>query len=289
MTDFADKLRRRFKVDLSAPAAEEAPAASPLAERIGPSPAAEFLRRRLLRRMPAKVKVALPPGEELRNAHGACYLRRLSYALDLVHGGVALRRAFAVDRTRLATLAKDDAVAGLDLSQCLFLDTETTGLAGGAGTVVFLCGMAWLDGDMLVLEQVFLRAFSEEGAALAHVAQHVAARPYLVTFVGKSFDRHRLASRMRLHKITTDIVRTPHLDLYHLARRAYKDRLHDTRLRTVEERVLGVVRPDDLPGAEAPAAWLAWIDDETGAVDRVFEHNRLDVLSLVALLGTVAQ
>lgn len=273
MSDFADKLRRRFKV---------------LDDRMTPSPAAEYLRRRLQRRMAHKIKVALPPGAELENAHGGCYVRRLRYPLDTRHGAHALRVAREVDRTRLVALAKDAVAERLDLDACLFLDTETTGLSGGAGTMVFLCGLAWFAGEELVFEQVFLRAFAEEAAALAHIAAHVEARPTLVTFVGKSFDRHRLASRMAMHRIASAIVHTPHLDLYHLARRAYKHRLSDTRLRTVEEAILGVYRDDDLPGAEAPAAWLGWIDDETGAVDRVFEHNRLDVLSLVTLLGVLA-
>ncbi len=76
-----------------------------------------------------------------------------------------------------------------------------------------------------------------------------------------------------------------HLDLFHAARRAWKHELPDTRLRTVEEHKLGFVRHDDLPGSEAPRAWLDWLRDGSGRVDRVMEHNRLDVLSLVALMG----
>ena len=282
MTDFAEKLRRRFKV------AEEPP---PLGGRMPPSEAAEFLRRRLLRRMAPPERVALPDGGELHNEHGGCFVRRLRYALDTRHGAHALRAAHALDdraRATLAALARDAAFEWFDVRRALFLDTETTGLSGGAGTVVFLCGVAWFEDDALVLEQVFLRAFAEEPAALAHVAAHVAARPTLVTFVGKSFDRHRLGARMALHRIESNILRTPHLDLYHLARRVWRHRLADTRLRTVEAAILGVDRPDDLPGAEAPAAWLRWIDDGCGPIDRVFEHNRLDVLSLVALLAALA-
>jgi hypothetical protein len=103
-------------------------------------------------------KVALPDGEELVNAHGRCFLRRRRYPLAALHGEVALARVLAVDRARLAALSKDDTLAALDLSQCLFLDTETTGLSGGAGTVMFLCGLAWFEGDGLALEQVFREA-----------------------------------------------------------------------------------------------------------------------------------
>jgi uncharacterized protein YprB with RNaseH-like and TPR domain len=84
-------------------------------------------------------------------------------------------------------------------------------------------------------------------------------------------------------------VLTPrHLDLYHLVKRAHGKELPDTRLRTVEQHLLGLHRHDDLPGSEAPAAFLDWIRDRTGPVDRVLEHNRLDVLSLAALLGVLA-
>ena len=80
-----------------------------------------------------------------------------------------------------------------------------------------------------------------------------------------------------------------HLDLYHLARRAFGKDLPNVKLRTVEEHLLGLYRDDDLPGALAPAAFVAWLRDRSGRVDQVFEHNRLDVLSLVTLLGVLGE
>jgi uncharacterized protein YprB with RNaseH-like and TPR domain len=109
-----------------------------------------------------------------------------------------------------------------------------------------------------------------------------------VTFVGKSFDRHRIAARLGVHKMQAIVLTPRHLDLYHLVKRAHGKELPDTRLRTVEQHLLGLHRHDDLPGSEAPAAFLDWIRDRTGPVDRVLEHNRLDVLSLAALLGVLA-
>ncbi len=178
-----------------------------------------------------------------------------------------------------------DEQTAAELAHCLFLDTETTGLSGGAGTTVFMVGLGFVDGEELVLEQVFLRSFAEERAALRQVAQRLQEHPLQVTFVGKSFDRHRLAARMTLHRLEHAMLDPRHLDLFHVARRAWKHELPDTRLRTVEEHKLGFVRHDDLPGSEAPRAWLDWLRDGSGRVDRVMEHNRLDVLSLVALMG----
>jgi uncharacterized protein YprB with RNaseH-like and TPR domain len=91
-----------------------------------------------------------------------------------------------------------------------------------------------------------------------------------------------------VHKVRAPVLTGAHLDLYHAVRRAYGAAWPDTRLRTVEQRLLGVVRTDDLPGSEAPAAFLDWMRDGSGAIDRVLEHNRLDVLALAALLGALA-
>lgn len=276
-----DKLRRAFRVDR--PARDEAP----------PPPRDGDLRTFLQRRreqfaVPPRTVVELPPGAEEPTAHGPLWRRELRYPLQHVHGTASLAAVRHLDGARLAQLAKDPSFAAIDPARCLFLDTETTGLAGGAGTVVFAYGLAFLCGDELVLEQLFLRDFGEEEAMLRHVAARLRRFPLQVTFVGKSYDRHRIAARMAVHKVRSPVLTSPHLDLYHVTRRAHGKALPDSRLKTVEQHLLGLQRSDDLPGSEAPAAFLDWIRDRTGPVDRVLEHNRLDVLSLVALLGVLA-
>jgi len=244
-----------------------------------------FLQRR---RRAARPLVELPPGEVQETPHGPLWRRELRYPLSFVHGLVRLWPTGALDGERLATLAKDQAFGALDLQQCLFLDTETTGLSGGAGTVVFAYGLGRIEGQEFVLEQTFLRDFGEELAMLHHLATRLATHPVMVTFVGKSYDRHRIHARLTLHKLAVPVLSLQHLDLYHMVRRAYGKQLPNARLRTVEERLLGLERCDDLPGSEAPAEYFSWLRDRSGAVDRVLEHNRLDVLSLCALLGRLA-
>ncbi|MBX3463111.1 MAG: ribonuclease H-like domain-containing protein [Planctomycetes bacterium] len=275
-----DRLRRAFRV-AGGGAAE--PAGGPSAD------LRTFLQQRADRfRAPPRPIVDLPPGAEVRGPHGVFWRRELRYPREHVHGSAPLAAAWRLDGPRLAALAKDRAFADLDPMRCLFVDTETTGLAGGAGTIVFAYGLGFLDEQELVLEQLFLRDFGEEPALLRHVAARLAERPVQVTFVGKSYDRHRIAARMAVHKVRAPVLTAPHLDLYHLTRRAHGGSLPNARLGTVEAHLLGLARDDDLPGSEAPAAFLDWIRDRTGPVDRVLEHNRLDVLSLVALLGRLA-
>jgi len=237
---------------------------------------------------PPPARVTLPDAEVIRTAHGPLWLRQLRYPLDHAHGQIELGRGAQFDPARVATVSKCEGFARLRPEECLFLDTETTGLAGGAGTVVFAYGIAWFERDALVFEQLFLRDFSEEPAMLHHLAQRMDEHPVPVTFVGKSYDRHRIAARLAVHKIQAPVLTDLHLDLYHVIRREYGKQWPDSRLRTAEERLLGLFREEDLPGSEAPAAFLDWVRDQTGPVDRVLEHNRLDVLSLAALLGAVA-
>ncbi len=276
-----ERLRRVFRV-----ARAESSAPPPTASERDPA-LRTFLQQRLAR-LPRRSRVELPPAEPEAAGAEPLWRRELRYALASSHGTARLGAARDLDGERLAALAKDPGFASLDPRECLFLDTETTGLAGGAGTTVFAYGLAFFRGDELVLEQIFLRDFGEEPTMLRHVAARLREFPVPVTFVGKSYDRHRIAARMAVHKVRSPVLTQRHLDLYHLVRRAHGKTLPDARLRTVEERLLGVVRTDDLPGSEAPAAFLDWIRDGSGPVDRVLEHNRIDVLSLVALLGVLA-
>ncbi len=242
------------------------------------------VREYLLKRR-ERARVELPEGAEVQNECGTCFVRAGDYAFDGVHGSIPIGGVRDVDWARIAELAKDDVFAETRLDECLFLDTETTGLAGGAGTTVFMIGLGFFHDAGFRLEQVFLRSFGDEPAALRHTAERLAEHPVLVTFVGKSFDRHRLASRMTLHRVEAPILDPRHLDLYYLSRRLWKDELPDVRLQTVERERLGVFRDDDLPGSEAPRAFIDWLRDGSGPIDRVFEHNRLDVLTLVTLLA----
>ncbi len=291
MKDLRRKLRRQLGQERGVPSPDEdtssaAREAEPtIPEHAGPGLRSFLLNRRELARQ-ARQKVELPgDGREAKNEAGSFYLRHQRYPRDHVHGYIGLDLVDRLDWQKMSVIGKDEAFADAKLDHCLFLDTETTGLAGGAGTTVFMTGIGWYEEDAFVLEQVFMRTFADEAGALLHIAQRLAERPMMVTFVGKSFDRHRLAARMSIYKIDSPVLAPLHLDLYYCARRTWGDELPNVKLRTVEEERLGFYRDDDLPGSEAPAAFLSWIRNQTGAIDRVFEHNRLDVISLAALLA----
>lgn len=178
---------------------------------------------------------------------------------------------------------------GVDLSQAVFLDTETSGLSGGTGTVVFLLGLARLDGERLVVRQYHLTRFSTESRLFALAAEWLQDAEHVVTFNGKTFDAPLLATRHRLCALHDPISRLRHLDLLHPTRRAFGSRWGDCRLATAERKLLGFEREDDIPGSMAPLAWFAWLQQgQTAGLRGIARHNYWDVLSLLALTPALA-
>jgi len=171
----------------------------------------------------------------------------------------------------------------------VFLDTETTGLAGGTGTVAFLVGLARSAGPDLTVTQWLLTAFHGEAALLAELTETLAGTSTLVTYNGRSFDAPLLQARYRLAGLADPLPGLAHLDLLHPTRSAYGQRWPDCRLQTAEREILGLERTGDIPGHAIPEVWFRWVrSGHAGQLPAVLEHNRLDLVALAALLPRLA-
>jgi len=233
---------------------------------------------------PGDIQVGAPTAlEEVHSEGGVFAVRETRFPAEHVHGAWALGEVTHAAPADFALLARDVALTGLDLDRAVYLDVETTGLSGGAGTISFLVALGTFDAAGFTLWQGFLRGPEEEAAMLAEVARRVAAADALVSFFGKSFDRHRLEDKMRLHGVTPPFEERPHLDLYHPLTRLYRAALPDGRLQTMERALCSVARTDDLPGSFAPEAWFDFLGERAHRLEDVFRHNADDVLSLVTL------
>ena len=153
---------------------------------------------------------------------------------------------------------------------------------------MFLVGLGRFVGGRFELWQGFLPHPADEKKLLEEVAERIADASVLVSFFGKSFDRHRLEDKMRLHGVTPPFEQTIHLDLYHSLRRAHRGQFENCKLKTLERELVGVMRADDLPGSFAPAAWFDFLARRPHRLEGVFQHNADDVLSLATLLCHVA-
>ena len=174
------------------------------------------------------------------------------------------------------------------MDRLLFLDTETTGLSGGAGTVAFEIGVGWFDARGMVIRQYVMRNYAQEAAMLGDIAKLFEKADTIVTFNGKSFDLPLLESRMVMNRIRLHVTAYPHLDLLHAARRVYKLRLGRCNLTTLENAVLGKTREDDLPGAQVPARYFEYLKTgEFALLEDVLRHNFEDVRSLAELTAAI--
>jgi uncharacterized protein len=180
--------------------------------------------------------------------------------------------------------------AHADNRRRVYIDTETTGLSGGSGTLAFLVGIAVVGDDAIDLTQFLLTRFSAEDALLSAFADCLSADDRLVSYNGKSYDLPLLLTRFRMQGLACSFAQLPHVDLLHPVRRLFGNRWRDCRLLSVEQQLLGFSRVDDLPGSEAPAAWFGYMRaGEAGPLIKVVEHNRQDIVSLAVAHSALAQ
>ena len=233
----------------------------------------------------------LLPGEVVVNSRGSFFLHREAHGLDYHHGSHALSDLFARLGQASAWLARDERLAAVEPGRIAFIDTETTGLAGGSGTYTFLVGVGVFEGDAFVVNQFFMRDYDEEPAQMEALGDLLDRMEAVVSFNGKSFDMPLLETRFIMNHRPFGLASAAHLDLLAPARRIWRHRLDSCALSSLEGNVLGVQRTEaDVPGWLIPELYVEYVrtGDARNLVG-VFYHNAQDILSLVTLatrLGT---
>ncbi len=231
----------------------------------------------------------LPGGRVEETAVGACYVFDHVYPLSYQHGDDRLADLLGFLPETAVPYEKDARLQNLNFKDFLFLDTETTGLAG-AGTLAFMVGVAFfeqrrVEGQVFVVRQYFLRDHGDEAAMLTLLDELFADKTALVTFNGRSFDVPLLDGRYLMNRMLSPFAEVPHLDLLSPSRRLWRNRLGSCALGDLEPNLLGVQRThEDVPGFLIPSLYHNYL--RTGnpqELVRVFYHNRIDMLSMVTL------
>lgn len=225
-------------------------------------------------------------GKFISTPFGDSFIRENYFPRDYRCGEVELFHIFQSSAKTISSLARDDRLKKIDISKTVFLDTETTGLAGGAGTYVFLVGVGYFEGDQFCVRQYFMRDYNEERALLSALNDLLSNFKAVVTYNGKTFDLPLMESRYIMSGMKMSLKNPYHFDLLYPARRLWKRRLENCSLSTVERDILGVIRDDDVPGYLIPEIYFSYLrTKDARALKQVFEHNLQDILSMVALVS----
>lgn len=233
----------------------------------------------------------LVPGHFYTTYHGQCFVVEATYPPDHLHGNLPLSAFLSLPPGTIAQIARDAALASVDLRRVCFLDTETTGLSGGTGTMAFVVGLGFFAEEDFRLRQYFLRDPGDELAMVEALAEHLPEFEALVSFNGRAFDVPILENRFILARVPPPTAGMPHLDLLHPARRLWQYHLPSCALSALEPEVLGILREqDDVPGGVIPYLYRDYLrTGDAREMKRVLYHNAVDVLSLVTLAARLCR
>jgi len=226
-------------------------------------------------------------GQEVETPLGKHFETERLYERHKLHGSFEIAALEELPEDLLGAISEGD-VASAPASRWAFLDTETTGLAGGSGTYAFLIGVGRIADDGFRVRQFFMRDYGEEASLLYALEQHLAEFDTLITYNGKTYDLPLLETRYRMSRARPPFSRLGHLDLLFGARRLWKLRYESCRLTALETQILGVEREGDLPGEMIPYVYFEYLRSrEAGRLVPIFHHNAVDILTLACLTGIV--
>ncbi len=210
-----------------------------------------------------------------------------SYVLGASYGQIPLAMGLQIPADILGFLSREAAFEGLDLSSAVFLDLETTGLAGGTGTVPFLVGLAYYRDERFKVTQFFLNEMAEEGRLIAELDRFVREMGFksLVTYNGKAFDLPLVETRFALHRAPCPLRGLPHLDFLFSARSLWKHKYDSCRLFNLAREIVQAERSEDIPGEEIPQRSFQYIrNGDFSLIDPIIYHNQEDLLSLLGVV-----
>lgn len=227
------------------------------------------------------------PFEEIETAHGRHYETEKLYQRHRRHGSVGIADLEDLPHDLLEPISNGE-IRGIPPTKWCFLDTETTGLAGGSGTYPFLIGVGRITAEGFRVRQFFMRDFADEPSQLAALSDHLRDCEVMITYNGITYDQPLLETRFRMVRQRPPFASLIHLDLLFGARRLWNLRFESCRLMELENRILGVERQGDLPGELIPYIYFEYL--RTQQIFRlmpVFHHNAVDILSLACLTAIV--
>jgi uncharacterized protein YprB with RNaseH-like and TPR domain len=228
-------------------------------------------------------------GSVIETPRGKHFETEKLYPLHKRHGSFDISDLLQLPEDLLTALS-DGSIPACHPRRWAFLDTETTGLAGGSGTYAFLIGIGSVDEEGFRVRQFFMREYSEEASQLHAVAQYLDRFDVMITYNGKTYDQPLLETRFRMSRMKPPFGRLEHLDLLFGSRRLWKLRLENCRLSYLENQILGLEREGDVPGELIPHYFFEYVRTQRAVrLIPIFHHNVMDIVSLACLTAIVPE
>jgi uncharacterized protein YprB with RNaseH-like and TPR domain len=228
-------------------------------------------------------------GEVVTTPHGSHFETERHFPLHHLHGSYEISDLAALSPDLLSALS-GGAIEGIPPERWLFLDTETTGLAGGSGTYAFLAGAGSIASDGFRVRQFFMRDYNEEASLLHALSSYMARFEAIITYNGRSYDQPLLETRYTMCRARHPFGRMEHLDLLYGARRLFRLRLENCRLSNLENQILGFEREGDIPGEMIPYCYFEYLRSRRAhRLPPILHHNVLDIVSLACLTGVIPE
>jgi uncharacterized protein len=227
------------------------------------------------------------PGPPMKPRREPVRIIENSYVLAARYGQIPISMGLQIPGSILSFLSRDGGFQGLDLSSALFIDLETTGLAGGTGTVPFLVGLAYYRDERFKVTQFFLDDMGEEGRLLEELERFVREMGFrsVVSYNGKAFDLPLIETRFALHRTPCPLRDLPHLDFLFSARSLWKHKYESCRLFDLAQAIVHAARSEDIPGAEVPLRYFQYIrGGDFSLIEPILYHNQEDLLSLLGVI-----
>jgi hypothetical protein len=219
-----------------------------------------------------------------------------NFNLGSRYGQIPISLGLNIPGKVLAVLGRNEAFEGLFLSSSVFIDLETTGLAGGTGTIPFLIGLGYFENDRFKVVQFFLNDLASEVRMLEELRSLLEEKNFssIISYNGKGFDLPLLETRFILNRIRFPLAELPHLDFLFSARHLWKYKYESCRLSNLALELLGADRSEDIPSEEIPWRYFQYLrNQDFSLIEPILYHNQEDIMSLygvvVAGAGLIAR
>lgn len=225
-------------------------------------------------------------GELRSTEHGTFFYTQRDFPLEHRHGCIRITDYLEHAPEFLPVVGKDCEIAATDPKKLIFIDTETTGLAGGSGTYAFMVGLGFFSDNSFRVVQYFMPDLNAERALLHEVNDLLSNFELIVSYNGKCYDIPLLLTRNIVHRMRPRFGNMPHLDLLFAVRRFWKHRLFDCSLETTERHIVAFSRTGDIPGYLIPYTYFRFLQERVPSpLAAIFTHNRFDILSMAGILS----